>query len=447
MQVAPCMTITYDPRNAQYLDEADVRNELSRVADVCVECRQCVTLCSAFPTLFDMIEQRAGGDGARDAGRLTPAQQNQVVEECHQCKLCILGCPYRPGTSEVAIDFPRLMLRAKAMLHETGQESVRRRSTTQLIARSDLSGTIGSATAPMANRIVGAAPGTLVRKVVQAATGVSSVRLLPTFSRQRFSTWFKRRPTVRIGKRQGSVALFPTCLVEYQQPSIGHDLVKVYERNGIEVSVAEVGCCGAPWLHGGDQDQFTKVAARNVALLASEIRRGHDIVVPQPTCGYIIKNDYPDFVPGTDSAMVSEHTFDAAEYLMKLHRSDGTSLDMDFSGDVPESVTYHAPCHLRAQEIGLRSRDLMKLTGTTIRLVQQCAGVDGSWGMRAEHADESIAIGRRLADVVAATDGEVIAGDCHLANVVITEQMGTVAIHPIQMIARAYGFAEEHVSG
>ena len=135
---------------------------------------------------------------------------------------------------------------------------------------------------------------------MEKVTGVSSVRLLPPYARQRFTTWFKRRRRVRIAKRQGRVAVFPTCLVEYQNPAIGQDLVKVYERNGIECSLADgAGCCGAPWLHSGDVEQFTKVAAQErEGACRRRCARGNDIVVPQPTCGYVLKKDYLDYVGG-----------------------------------------------------------------------------------------------------------------------------------------------------
>jgi len=433
------MTTTYDPFHPQYLDEADVRNELTRVYDLCHGCRVCFKFCTSFPTLFDMIDRHDD----QDAGRLTPAQQDQVVDECFQCKLCYVVCPYVPGQHEWALDFPRLMLRADAMLHEAGHASVRDKATTQMMGRTDLLGKVGSSTAPVANKVLGAKPGSVIRKVVEKTAGVSSVRMLPPFSRQRFSTWFNRRPKVRIGKRQGRVALFPTCLVEYQEPGIGHDLVKVYERNGIEVSLADVGCCGAPWLHSGDIDQFKKVANKNVKILAAEVRKGNDIVVPQPTCGYILKKDYLDYVGGSQAQAVADNTYDAAEYLMKVHRDDGTSLDTEFPGHVPETITYHTPCHLRAQNIGLKSRDLMKLTGAKIKLVQQCSGIDGMWGLRAENADISVPIAKKLGDEITRANGEVVAGDCHLANTAINEQTGKVPQHPIQVVARAYGIAIE----
>src|SRR5262249_11951175 len=156
--------------------------------------------------------------------------------------------------------------------------------------------------APLANATTGAKRGGLVRKAIELTAGISSQRVLPPFARQRFTTWFKKRPKVRITKQQGTVAVFPTCLVEYQSPEIGHDLVKVYERNGIQCTLADaVACCGAPWLHSGDVEQFTKVAAKNVKALAASVRKGNDIVVPQPTCGYILKKDYVDYVGGPDA--------------------------------------------------------------------------------------------------------------------------------------------------
>jgi glycerol-3-phosphate dehydrogenase subunit C len=434
------MTITYDPKHPKYLDEADVREELTRVYDLCHGCRLCFKFCTSFPTLFEFVDRHDD----QDAGRLTPAQQDQVIDECFQCKLCYINCPYIPELHEWALDFPRLMLRADAMRHETKQIGARDRLTTEVMGRTDLMGTIATATAPLANKVVAAPSGSLVRKAVEKVTGVSSVRLLPPYARQRFSTWFNRRPKLRISKRQGRVAVFPTCLVEYQKPDIGHDLVKVYERNGIECSLAEgAGCCGAPFLHSGDLDQFNKIAEKNVAALAKSVRKGLDIVVPQPTCGYVLKKDYVDYVGNADAKLVAEHTYDAAEYLMKIHKAEGSSLDTDFHGDVPANVTYHTPCHLKAQNIGLKSRDLIKLTGAKVKLVQQCSGIDGMWGLRAENVDISIPIAQKLGDEIRKAAGDVVAGDCNLANMAIAEQTGEMPLHPLQLIARAYGIAPE----
>jgi len=430
----------YDPKHPLYLDEADVREELTRVYDLCHGCRLCFKFCSSFPTLFEMID--AHDD--QDAGRLTPSQQDQVIDECFQCKLCYINCPYIPGQHEWSLDFPRLMLRADAMRHANGQVTVREKVTTSVMGRTDLLGKVSTATATVTNKAMGAEPGSLIRKVIEKTAGVSSLRVLPPFARMRFTTWFKRRSALRVGKRQGKVAIFPTCLVEYQQPQIGHDLVKVYERNGVECTLADTtACCGAPFLHSGDLKHFTKVARDNVKALADTVRRGNDIVVPQPTCSYVLKKDYVDYVGGADAELVAQHTYDAAEYLMKVHKAEGTTLDTEFGGFVPQTVTYHTPCHLKAQNIGLKSRDLIKLTGAKVKLVQQCSGIDGMWGLRAENAELSIPIAGKLAEEIRRADGDVVAGDCHLANTAITEQTGEVPMHPLQLVARAYGIPEE----
>ena len=369
--------------------------------------------------------------------------RDQVVDECFQCKLCYINCPYIPELHEWNLDFPRLMLRADAMQYANGIKSTRDKLTTQVMGRTDMMGTLATTTEPIANKIVNAEPGSGIRKAVAKVSGVSPIRLLPPYAKQRFSTWFKKRPKVTLTKRQGKVTVFPTCLVEYQETDIGKDLVKVYERNGIECNNTDAGCCGAPWLHSGDVEQFTKVAEKNIAKLADEVKSGTDIVVPQPTCSYIIKKDYLDYVGGADAELVAEHTYDAAEYLMNVHRGEDTALDTDFSGETLAEITYHTPCHLRAQNIGFKSRDLMKLTGAKVKLVQQCSGIDGMWGFRAGNEDISIPIAKKLGDQITKAGGDAVAGDCHLANTAIVEQTGREARHPLQIIARAYGIAEE----
>ncbi len=438
------MTITYDPTNPAYYDERDLRAELTRVYDLCHGCRLCVSLCPSFPTLFNLIDDR---DGAVE--QLTATEQDQVVDECYQCKLCYVKCPYIPP-HEWELDFPRLMLRAEAVQNRH-HGSLRGKVTTQALARTDLLGKIATATAPLTNAAL-AQPGSLVRRLMDKTVGVASERVLPPYARTRFSTWFKRRTPCLERAEQGKVAVFPTCLVEYQDPAIGQDLVKVYERNGIDCSLADgAGCCGAPWLHSGDFDGFTKQAARNLPALAEAVRAGRDIVVPQPTCGYVLKRDYPDYLKSADAELVGSHTYDAAEYLWRLHKGTlvegaSTELDTTFDGDVPATVAYHVPCHLQAQNIGLRSRDLIKLTGAAVSVVSKCSGIDGMWGLRAENYDLARKVAQPLKEGLEKADAEVIAGDCHLANGAIRQETGRTPQHPLQVLARAYGIPPEERS-
>lgn len=434
------MTITYDPDHPAYFDEADLRAEMTRVFDLCHGCRLCLSLCPAFPTMFNLIDARDG-----DVASMTHDEQDQVVDECYQCKLCYIKCPYIPP-HEWQLDFPRLILRAEAVKNRTGG-TLKGKLTTQALARTDLLGKVGTLTAPVTNAMI-RKPGSVVRRVMDATVGLASQRVLPPYARERFSTWFKKRKArgaVTLGRpEQARAAVFSTCLVEYQNPGVGKDLVKVYERNGVDCDLAtDAGCCGAPWLHSGEFDPFRKQAARNVEVLARVVREGRDIVVPQPTCGYVLKRDYPEYLKTDDARLVAEHTYDASEYLWRLHKGEQTEIDTEFGGEVPETTAYHAPCHLQAQNIGLRSRDLVKLTGTKVTLVQKCSGIDGTWGLRSENYELARKVAKPLAEAIDRSGADVVVGDCHLANGAIVQETGKVPLHPLQFLARAYGIPEE----
>lgn len=437
------MTTTYDPTHPKYFEEPDLRVEMERVFDLCHGCRLCFNLCPSFPTLFSAIDARDG-----DVGAMTADEQDQVVDECYQCKLCYLKCPYVPP-HEWELDFPRLMMRAHAVHHSNG-EPVRARLTDQFLARTDLLGKVSTRAAPVVNALTGRT-GSFSRRLMEKTVGMASERLLPPYARQRFSTWFKRRPPARATDRQGSVSVFPTCFIEYMEPDIGKDLVKVYEHNGVACSLPEgTQCCGAPWLHQGNVKEFTKAAQRNVAVLAEEVRSGKQVIVSQPTCAYVVRKDYPMYLAHTpqaaDAALVAEHVADPAEYLVALHKADGTQLDTEFpgreSGAVPDQVTYHVACHLQAQQIGLKSRDLLKVAGVGATLVQRCSGIDGTWGYRAENYELARLVAQPLKREVEAAGNQVVCGDCHLANGSIEQETGTRPIHPMQLMARAYGIAD-----
>ncbi len=443
------MTTTYDPADPGYLDEGDLRGELGRVFDLCQGCRLCFNLCPSFPTLFDFVDAHEG-----DVSAMTTVEQDRVVDECYQCKLCYLKCPYVPP-HEWELDFPRLMMRAHAVRHAEGG-SLTERATDQFLGRTDLVGRVSTAAAPLVNAVTGRR-GSFPRRMMEKTVGIASDRLLPPYARQRFTTWFRRRrregaDSRATGSTQGSVSVFPTCFVEYMEPSIGQDLVKIYERNGVDCSVPEgTKCCGAPWLHAGDVKAFTRAAARNVAVLADEVRRGKEVVVAQPTCGYVVRNDYPIYLAhapsAADAELVAAHTVDPAEHLVALSREEGSGFDDSFPGrergQVPDRVTYHVACHLQALQVGLKSRDLLKLAGIRADLVQRCSGIDGTWGYRAANYELARKVAGPLKREVEAAGNAVVCGDCLLANGSIEQETGTKPLHPIQLFARACGIPEE----
>jgi glycerol-3-phosphate dehydrogenase subunit C len=418
----------YDPLDPSWFDQGATRVERDRTFHICSDCRICVKLCPSFRSLFEMVDDAGGSD---HAGELTDAQHKRVVDECYQCKLCYVICPYTPDQQqEWRVDFPQLMLRSQTIQGRQHQSS----TSSRLLARTDLQGKVSTALAPVVNATAKLKP---ARALMEKVTGISRERLLPTFDRVRFSKWFGGRTRRTAGER-GQVALFPTCLVEYQEPPIGKALVGVLERNGFgcELPDGQV-CCGMPWLDAGDADRFREAAQHNVDALLPTVEAGVPIIVPQPTCAYTIKDEYPAFL-GTDAARtVAANTFDAAEFLMARHREE--PLDTNFDGTTYETILWHAACHQRAQQIGPKSSQLMQLTGAKVTVVERCSAIDGTWGLRAENVELAKRVAKPLMTKVNESDAQLVTGDCQLANVAITESTGKRPVHPLQVLARAYG--------
>lgn len=422
----------YDPLDPAFGDRAGTRVERDRTFHICSDCRICVKLCPSFRSLFEMIDDLGGSDNTAE---LTDAQHGRVIDECYQCKLCYVICPYTPDQQqEWRVDFPQLMLRSLIAQDDAKQKS----TSARMLARTDLQGGIATTFAPIVNAGARLKP---ARVLIEKVTGISRVRLLPTFSRVRFSKWFRARPKPSADARRGRVAMFPTCLMEYQAPEVGRAMVGVFERNGFECDLPEGQvCCGMPWLDAGDSERFRDAAQRNVEALTPAVEAGYSIVVPQPTCAYTIKDEYPAFL-GTDAARaVAAATFDASQFLMAEHRKE--KLDTNFEGQTYETILWHSACHYRAQQIGPKSRDLMALTGAKVTMVERCSAIDGTWGLRAENVELAKRVAKPLMERVREAEEELVAGDCQLANVAIDEGTGKRPVHPLQVLARAYGIEE-----
>jgi len=422
----------YDPLDPSWFDAAETRAERDRTFHICSDCRVCVKLCPSFRSLFEMIDDKGGSDRA---GELTEAQHNRVIDECYQCKLCYVICPYTPDQQqEWRIDFPQLMLRSLTGRARTGDSS----RSARLLARTDQQGKLGTTLAPIVNAAATLKP---ARFALEKLTGIARDRVLPRFDRVRFSKWFRDRAPAPTPAARGTVALFPTCLVEYQDPAIGKAMVGVFERNGFACTLPENQvCCGMPWLDAGDAERFRQAAQRNVDALMPTVAAGAPVIVPQPTCAYTIKDEYPAFL-GTEAARkVSAATFDAAEFLMARHRE--SPLDTNFTGRTYETIAWHAACHYRAQQIGPRSSQLMQLTGAKVQMIERCSAIDGTWGLRAENAELARRVAKPLMEKMRDTDAQLVAGDCELANVAIGSDSGKRPIHPLQVLARAYGLED-----
>ena len=426
-----------DIRRPEFWDVGAVDKELRRIYDICGGCRRCLPLCPSFKVLFDRMDVEAV-DG--DVDKLPAADVKEVVDLCYQCKLCFNHCPYTPP-HRWEVDFPRLMLRARAAhTRKTGLSFQDR-----MLGNAYLVGKLGTLAAPLSNWMNELA---VHRAFMEAIAGIHKQRNLPKFARPTFSSWFRgrrRRAGAEAKSRAGGsasprkVALFVTCSVEYYATSTGRAVVNVLEKNGVDVSLPPQRCCGMPYLDGGAVDEAKALIRDNVASLAAAVREGREIVVPGPTCSYMLKQEYPWLDGSADAKLVAAHTRDVFEYLAKLQAAG--ELDTSFTKPVGP-VTYHMPCHLRAQNIGHKSADVLRaIPGVAVDVIEKCSAVDGTWGFKKEYYELSMKLARPLFDAVT-TGAPVTATDCPLAALQIEHGTGKKPKHPIEVLAAAYGFEE-----
>jgi glycerol-3-phosphate dehydrogenase subunit C len=412
------------------IDSAQLDKETLRIYEICDGCRRCFNLCPSFNTLLDGIDKHES-----DVAKLTPADHRKIVDECYYCKLCFNHCPYTPP-HQYAIDFPHLMILWKKRLAKERGVSWRDR----LLIRTDLVGSIGSLTAPFTNWLT---RNRIVRRLVEAVAGVHRDRQVLHFSAETFPRWFARhrRPTRTIAPVK-KVALFSSCLVNYQATDVGKATVQVLEKNGVEVVVPEQRCCGMPSFDVGDIDAIQQAIKANVASLHPWVAQGYDVVVPAASCSLMLKREYPYLQADEQTKRVAARTFDICEYLMRM-KKDG-QLATDFTKK-PGRVAYQIPCHLRDQNIGFKSKELMECAGAEVELIEKCSGHDGAWSAKTEFFALSMKIAGKAVRVIERTPADVVASDCPLAGLQLDQAGasahvgGKAALHPIQIVRDAYG--------
>ncbi len=427
----PTAGLTYNPNEEVYWDKPALQGEIDRVYEICRGCRLCFNLCPSFPELFQFVDQHNG-----DVRALTEPEHNRVIDTCYQCKLCYVKCPYTPDDKhEFQLDFPRLLLRANAVRKKEHGIDLR----AKLLARPEMLGQLGSLTPGIANW---ANRQPLLRSIVEATIGVHREKILPEFQPQTFSDWMREQPGPK--NTDTTVALFTTCFVEYYNPQVAQAAVNVYAKSGVALECPKQNCCGMPALESGDVELAKKLAAANVQSLLPVVEQGKKIVAINPTCSYMLKKEYAELV-GTDAAKrVGAATMDLTEYLFERKREG--KFNRDFKS-TPGKVGYHLPCHLKAQNIGFRSRDMMKLIpGAQVEMVEQCSAHDGTFAMKKEFFPLSMLAGKKAFDEMKETEAKVMATDCPLAAIQFDQAIGVRPIHPIQVLARAYeadGFPEK----
>ena len=429
-----------DWRNPDFYDEAALNEEQERIFGICHGCRRCVSLCGAFPTLFDLVDNSA----TMEIDGVAKEDYGKVVDQCYLCDVCYMTkCPYVPP-HPWNVDFPHLMLRAKALRFREGPVAPRDR----LLTSTDAVGKL--ATIPVVVQAVNKANATpIARKVMQGVLGIAEDAWLPPYASTRFRS--SAAPSlqwpVRNGERSpGKVAIFSTCYINYNEPGIGHDLVKLLTHLQVPYALVESEvCCGMPKLEIGDLASVEVLKNVNIPVLAPLARAGYAILTPVPSCTLMFKQVLPLLFPeDADVQAVSNAMFDPFEYFVSRER-DGL-LDKSFKRPLGK-ISYHIPCHSRVQNVGQKTREALEwIPDTTVNTVERCTGHDGTWGVKREFFADSMKIGKPVFTRMADFEPDYISSDCPIAGRRIEQGIAqggggrTVRkAHPLTLLCMAYG--------
>ena len=424
-----------DWKNPEFYDEEKLYAEMERVFDICHGCRRCVSLCHAFPTLFDLVDE----SDTMEVDGVKKEDYWKVVEHCYLCDLCFLTkCPYVPP-HEWNVDFPHLMLQAKAVHFKNHGAKFRDKllSATDTVQR--LAGI------PIVAGVVNAMNhNATFRKVLESMLGVDHDAVIPDYHSRTLRDRLEPKPNAKgepAGPTTGKVALFATCYGNYNQPDIGEDLVAVFEHNGIPVTIAEKErCCGMPKLELGDLEAVAEAKEVNIPVLARLIDEGWDIVAPIPSCVLTFKQELPLMFPDDELvAKVRDHIYDPFEYLMLRHKEG--KLKTDFKNPLGK-VAYHVACHQRVQRIGMKTREALSLVpDTEVEAIERCSGHDGTYAVKKEYHGISMKLVRPVVNRVKKAEPDHYTSDCVMAGHHIAHAIddGSDAEHPIRLLRKAYG--------
>jgi Fe-S oxidoreductase len=435
-----------DWKNPDFYNEESCLKELERIFDICHGCRRCVSLCGSFPTLFDLVDESA----TMEVDGVAKPDYWKVVDQCYLCDLCYMTkCPYTPPHAW-NLDFPHTMLRAKAIKFKQGGVGV----AEKFLASTDVHGSFAGI--PIVVQVVNAVNHTRpARVLMEKAMGVDKNAWLPALATKKFRSGAPRsgQHLVTNGdKTPGKVAIYATCYVNYNEPGIGHDLLKILTHNGIPyVIVSKEKCCGMPRLELGDLDSVDASKQANIPVLARYAREGYAILSAVPSCTLMFKQEIPLMYPlDADVQRVKQAMWDPFEYFMARKR-DGL-LKTDFTTPLG-NVSYHIPCHGRVQNIGKKTEEMLKMIpGTTVNTVERCSGHAGTFGVKKAHHQQALKIGKPVFKAMATMpDGarpDFISSDCplgghHIAQGFEVNELGAPELqHPLTLVRRAYGLGD-----
>jgi glycerol-3-phosphate dehydrogenase subunit C len=436
-----------DWQNPDFTDPAKLDAEMRRVFDICHGCRRCFNLCDSFPRLFDLVDESPD-----EVHGVKSEDFTKVVEACTLCDMCYMTkCPYVPP-HPFQLDFPHLMLRYRVAEAKAGKGDF----TARQLAEMDRNGKMAVPLSPLVNW-ASDENNKLTRPVMEAVTGIDRNAPLPKFASQTFMRRDKKTPATvnasapAYGKRKA--AIFATCFVNYNKPDTGMAARAVLNHLGVETKAAYPGCCGMPFLEQAEMEKVAAQAKKVSAELVKLIDEGYDIIAPTASCGLMLKFEWALVVPDDANVKrVAKATFDIDEYVVDIAKKEGLPQGLT---PLPEGVTVHLACHARAQNMGPKAAEMLKLIpDTPVDVIERCSGHGGTFGVVKETRQPALKTGRPVFRAAAQQARGHIASDCPLAAQHIMhnvkelnakdgkETKAKESEHPIQIFARAYGLLE-----
>jgi len=420
-----------------FLDPKKLDDEMRRVFDICHGCRRCFNLCDSFPKLFDMIDESKN----EDVESLSSNQFAPVVDACTLCDMCFMTkCPYVPP-HDFDLDFPHLMLRYRTAQKKLGKLPIIPRQ----LAEIDRNSKFGVMFSNIINWITNVR-NKFLRKLLEIITGIDIRSQLPKYNSETFSNFFRNNNSkinYEIKNKKRKVVIYTTCFVNFNKKNTGVAALKVLKKNGVEVQEAYPGCCGMPFLEQADLKKVVEQAKKVSEDLLKWVNKGYKVVTLTASCGLMLKFEWPLLLPDNENIrQLSANVMDIDEYVVDISNNEGLVEGLE---EIDGGVTVHHACHARAQNMGNKARDMLKLIpNIKIDLVERCAGHGGTFGVMKDTHDLAIKVGRPTARQIKTKNNKYMASDCPLAGKHLkqlqedTNIKNDEALHPIELVAKSY---------
>jgi glycerol-3-phosphate dehydrogenase subunit C len=420
-----------------FLDPKKLDDEMRRVFDICHGCRRCFNLCDSFPTLFDFIDKSKEGD----VNSLPSEKFGKIVDACTLCDMCFMTkCPYVPP-HEFDLDFPHLMLRYRNAQKKLNKLSV----VPAQLAQIDRNAKIGVMFSSLINWVSNI-KNKFLRKILELVTGIDKRVKLPIYNSETFTNYFKKNKELinsDAPSKNRKVVIYSTCFVNFNKKDTGVAALKVLKKNGVEVQEAYPGCCGMPFLEQADLTKVVEQAKKVSKDLLEWVDKGYQVITLTASCGLMLKFEWPLLLPNDENIKkLSKNISDIDEYIVDIAQNEGLAEGLQ---EIDGGVTVHNACHARAQNMGIKARDMLKLIpNIKMDVVERCAGHGGTFGVMKETHDLAIKVGKLTARQIKSKNNKYMASDCPLAGKhlkqleVDTKIVNDEALHPIELIAKSY---------